>query len=88
MSASSSKGNPASKRMTNQNLKLRRASSWARGQERKKQRVAAQEAAHKRNVAAGVTPWEEAVQARKERRRHDPEVRRRARAYAEDGGGA
>lgn len=35
----SAKGNPASKRMSNSNLKARRERSWKRGQERKAQRI-------------------------------------------------
>lgn len=40
--AQSAKGNPATKRMMNANLKARRAASWARGERRKKATVEAQ----------------------------------------------
>lgn len=60
--ASSSKGNPASKRMSNKNLKARREASWLRGQKRKAARIKAQKAREERNKelrAAGLpTPWE------------------------------
>jgi hypothetical protein len=83
MMPSSTKGNPASKRMGNQNLKARRAASWVAGEERKRARKAAQDAAHKRNVASGAKPWDAVREARRERRRRDPQVQRRAREYQE-----
>jgi hypothetical protein len=71
---SSSKGNGASKRMSNPNHKATRARSWAKGETRKKARVEAQkqrEAENKKLRAAGQpTPWEQARAARAERRRH------------------
>lgn len=70
--ASGVKGNPASKRMSNANLKARRARSWLAGQRRKAARVKAQkqrEAANKELREAGLrTPWEEAKARRFERR--------------------
>lgn len=70
MSANSNhtKGNPASKRMSNTNLKSRRARSWAKGEQRKAERRAAQERAHKRNIAADLTPWQLAKADRIEKR--------------------
>ena len=50
VAASKTKGNPASHRMSNDNLKARRKRSWARGQKRKEARREAQakrEAANK-----------------------------------------
>lgn len=79
---SSLKGNPASKRMSNANLKARRASSWNAGEQRKKDRNAAQDAAKRRNQDSGTTPWQQAKAARAARRRVDPAVQRRAREYA------
>lgn len=63
------KGNPASKRMVNVNLKARRARCWARGQVRKAARQAAQNAAHARNVTNGTSPWLQAKEKRAEARR-------------------
>lgn len=60
----SSKGNPASHRMGNANLKARRAASWQRGQDRKLQRQKWQDSAHKRNIMlrseGKLTPWQAA----------------------------
>lgn len=53
--AKSSKGNPASHRMMNDNLKKRRARSWARGEERKRLRHLENEARHQANLEAGFT---------------------------------
>jgi hypothetical protein len=39
------------KRVLSNGLKVRRARSWARGQERKKARIAAQEARHRANLS-------------------------------------
>lgn len=68
----SSKGNPASKRMSNANLKTRRQNSWNRGQRRKAERIAAQEQRAATNAgrrADGLpTPWEIAKAARAARR--------------------
>lgn len=47
-----SKGNPASKRMVNANLKTKRARSWLRGEARKRKNREANEVARKRNDAA------------------------------------
>lgn len=63
------KGNPAYHRMTNANLKARRARSWARGEKKKAERRLAQEAAHARNVERGYTGWDEA-KAKRFARRH------------------
>lgn len=49
--AKSSKGNPASKRMQNDNLKKRRARSWQRGRDRKEQNVRDQ--VSRKHFAAG-----------------------------------
>ncbi len=61
---SSQKGNPASKRMGNANLKARRAVSWRRGKLKKAARIEEQkmrEAANRKRRAEGLlTPWEEA----------------------------
>lgn len=77
----SNKGNPASKRMTNANLKARRARCWARGQKRKAERVAAQqqrEAANRGRRAQGLpTPWEIACELRADRRDRDERVLKR-----------
>lgn len=58
----SSKGNPASHRMANANLKARRERSWRRGQERKTARREAQAARAADNRAARArgeaTPWQ------------------------------
>lgn len=45
----SQKGNPASKRMTNANLKDRRERSWIRGEKRKAERVKAQKVRENEN---------------------------------------
>ena len=63
------KGNPASKRMGNANLKARRARSWANGEARKAARRDAQDLAHRRNVSEGDSPWARAV-ATRFRQRH------------------
>lgn len=47
-----SKGNPASKRMVNANLKAKRARSWLRGEACKKAHAAANEARRKANDEA------------------------------------
>jgi len=77
----SNKGNPASKRMTNANLKARRARCWARGLKRKAERVKAQEeraAANRRRREEGLpTPWEIACELRADRRDQDPRVIKR-----------
>lgn len=69
----SGKGNPASHRMSNANLKARRQRSWAAGQKRKEARRAAQKARERANAelrAQGLpTPWERAQRARLVRRR-------------------
>lgn len=69
---SKSKGNPASKRMTNEKRKARRHACWLRGQDRKRKRREANEDAHKRNqhrrASGELTPWERAKTARAERR--------------------
>lgn len=84
--ASSSKGNPAHKRMGNANLKARRAASWARGQRRKAERVIEQkrraEDNEQRRLDGHLTPWERAKKKRRERRAADPRVQKRAAKYA------
>lgn len=69
---SGAKGNPAHKRMGNEQLKRRRRESWQRGQASKTaRRTAAAErerANHKRRMDGEPTPWEAAKAARKARR--------------------
>ena len=62
----SNKGNPASHRMTNPNLKARRARSWAAGQKRKEARRRAQDerAAANRVEPEHITPWQYAKAVR------------------------
>jgi hypothetical protein len=83
--ASSSKGNPAHKRMSNTNLKARRAASWARGQRRKAQRVKEQTEREVANAARRAdgepTPWERVKAARAARRAADPKVQKRAKKF-------
>ena len=80
------KGNPASKRMGNANLKARRARSWAAGQRRKSERVkqALERAAANvaRRESGEPTPWEQAKAARRARRAADPRVQKRAKKFA------
>ena len=58
------KGNPASHRMGNDRVKVRRALSWKRGEERKEARRKAQaerEAVNRQLRREGLpTPWEQA----------------------------
>lgn len=54
----------SSKRQDTAEQSNRRDAAWARGKERKKARAAAQEAAHKDNVASGTSPWQQACEAR------------------------
>jgi len=58
----SAKGNPASKRMSNSQLKTRRERSWRTGEERKAQRRKEQDERAARNrarrAAGEPTPWE------------------------------
>lgn len=58
----SAKGNPASKRMQNANLKARRARSWAKNQRAKAIRIAEAQAAFEANEAFRAigepTPYE------------------------------
>lgn len=65
----SSKGNPASHRMGNQNLKARRAASWNRAQQKKDANRRANEAAAARNRDlrrnGEKTPFETRRMARK-----------------------
>lgn len=71
-SGSSTKGNPASRRMSNEANRNRRARSWKNGQERKELRRIEKAEAEKRNKAlraAGLpTPWEAAKAKARERR--------------------
>lgn len=62
------KGNPAFHRMSNANLKARRAASWQRAQLRKTHNRITQEAQHRANVARGFTGWDVAREARAARR--------------------
>lgn len=59
------KGNPASKRMSNAHLAIRRERSWARGQKKKERNRAdnkARQVANDNLRAQGqLTPWEKAV---------------------------
>lgn len=75
MADQSSKGNPASHRMSNPNLKARRARSWLAGERRKEARRKAQAEREARNKelreAGKPTPWEAAKAARKARRAND-----------------
>jgi hypothetical protein len=70
--SSSAKGNPASHRMSNTNLKARRAASWKTGQKRKEERKAEAINAERRNrqtkLSGGLTPWELAKQKRRLKR--------------------
>ncbi len=63
------KGNPASHRMSNANLKAKRAASWSRGEKRKLERAAKQKVAHQVNQSTGTSPWKEA-KARRYAKRH------------------
>jgi hypothetical protein len=69
---SSTKGNPAGKRMSNSALKERRARSWKAGEKRKEERKAEainRAKANKRTRSMGEkTPWELAKAARHARR--------------------
>lgn len=69
---SSTKGNPAAKRMSNKALKERRAQSWRDGEARKEQRRLAQKQRelvnHRRRAVGESTPWEAAKIARAARR--------------------
>lgn len=70
--AAKTKGNPASRRMSNAARAAKRERSWSRGQDRKAQRVKDQkrrEAANRLLHAKGeLTPWETAKLARRTRR--------------------
>lgn len=82
--SSTSKGNPAHHRMTNAQLKARRAFSWSKHKKDVIARNAAQEKAKQRNLHLQIdelTPWETAKAARAARRAADPEVQRRAMQY-------
>lgn len=50
MASSTSKGNPASHRMSNLQLKTKRAASWARGQRKKPERIKAASEAMSANI--------------------------------------
>lgn len=67
-----SKGNGASKRMSNPRRKARREACWSRGQKRKEaRRIAAEDAALRNSNARAngeLTPWEKAKAARAARR--------------------
>ncbi len=70
---SMSKGNGASKRMSNPKLKAKRARCWENSQRRKVARndrmiVARADNQHSREIGA-LTPWEKAKAARADRRR-------------------
>lgn len=53
------------KRSTNLKRKERRAASWKRGQEKKAEQIAEQEANHKRNLRLGTNAKQRAAEARK-----------------------
>ena len=78
--SSSSKGNPASHRMSNTHLKEARSRRWRRAQDRKRTRIElqhSQETANRALRAAGSpTPWEVACAARAARRAAAPSVAR------------
>jgi hypothetical protein len=84
----SAKGNPASHRMSNKERKIRRQSSWARGEKRKDERRKTQQEAEKRNVllvdSEKLTPWQEAKAARAARRAKDPRIVRQRRLHMGD----
>lgn len=67
------KGNPASKRMSNAHLAIRRERSWARGEKKKERNRAennAQRVANDALRAQGLpTPWEVACAKRAEKRK-------------------
>lgn len=77
----SGKGNPASHRMGNKELKARRERCWRNGEKRKDARRAANEAqcaANREMRAAGVlTAWQAAKAVRAAYRADDPAVRAR-----------
>lgn len=56
----------SSKRQDTTEQSNRRDAAWARGEDRKKARNAAQLAAHKVNVENGTSPWIEACKKRAE----------------------
>jgi hypothetical protein len=62
------KGNPAHKRIGNAQRKAYRQTVWARQEKRKDIRRKAQAAAHARNVANGISPWDISKQRRAEKR--------------------
>lgn len=78
--SSSSKGNPASHRMSNKHLEEARARRWRTGQARKRERIDRQhqqEIANRALRSAGSpTPWETACAARAARRAHVPPAAR------------
>lgn len=84
----SSKGNPASHRMSNAALKERRKKSHLSGEKRKAARREAQKLAEKRNIllldSEKLTPWQEAKAKRAERRNADPFILRRRRIFMAD----
>lgn len=69
---SSTKGNPAGKRITSTTHKARRERSWFKGESRRRRNAEAQakrEIRNKQLRAEGLpTPWENAVVARLQRR--------------------
>lgn len=56
------------KRIVNEKAKAKRARSWAKNQEAKRQRIAEQEARHAHNLKVGSTGKQRANQAAKERK--------------------
>jgi hypothetical protein len=72
MASSSSKGNPASHRMSNAHLKDARSRRWRNGQTRKQARIdtqATHESANRKLRSAGQpTPWQVACAERAARR--------------------
>ena len=67
------KGNPASKRMSNARLKVKRARSWSQGQDRKKASRKANDLREQRNrdlrANGRLTAWEEAQAKRRQERK-------------------
>ena len=83
--AKSGKGNPASHRMSNAALKDRRKRCFNNGIKTAEARRKAQQEREKHNRelrdAGLATTWELACARRREARKNDPAVQRRARAY-------
>ncbi len=61
-------GSRTTKRSTSERGKATRQRSWTTSQSRKQERKKQQDAAHKRNLEAGITPWQKAKAERYVRR--------------------